>query len=89
LRTSFRALFITRIEIKEIEICVGRRLAHASPRDVIRKSGTVGTIRNWSQFLKRFERSKAIEQLERLERTDPVMNGAKRLNDWNDWNWLP
>ena len=29
-----------------------------------------------------------MERLERLERTDPVLNGAKRLNDWNDWNWL-
>ena len=36
-----------------------------------------------SQFLRRFERSKAVERLEPL-----VLNGAKRWDDWNDWNWL-
>jgi prevent-host-death family protein len=29
------------------------------------------------------ERSVAIELLERLERLYPMMNGAKRMNDWN------
>ena len=29
-----------------------------------------------------------MERLEPLERTDPVLNGAKRLNDWNFWNGL-
>jgi hypothetical protein len=40
--------------------------------------------------LERFEPSKAVEPLELLELafSDDVLNGAKRLNDWNDWNWL-
>jgi hypothetical protein len=38
--------------------------------------------------VKRFERSEAVERLEQLERTDPVVNGAKRLKGSNDWNWL-
>ena len=29
-----------------------------------------------------------MERLQRLERTDPMMNGAQRLNDWNIWNGL-
>jgi hypothetical protein len=38
--------------------------------------------------LKRLELSGAVERLEQLERTDPVVNGAKRLNNWNLWNGL-
>jgi hypothetical protein len=38
--------------------------------------------------LKRLELSGAVERLEQLERTDPVVNGAKRLNNWNFWNGL-
>ena len=37
-------------------------------------------------FRRRLERSVAVERLQRLERTDPMMNGAQRLNDWNIWN---
>jgi hypothetical protein len=36
--------------------------------------------------MKRFERSEAVELLEQLERTDPVVNEAKRWNDLNVWN---
>jgi hypothetical protein len=42
----------------------------------------------FQEFPKRFERSEAVERLKRLERTDPVVNGAKRSNHWNIWNGL-
>jgi hypothetical protein len=51
---------------------------------------------DWNGFILLYNRLEQLELLKGLEQTDPDMNGAQRLNDWdglnaaqrwNDWNW--
>jgi hypothetical protein len=48
-----------------------------SPSDVIRQKRLERSV---------MERLERFERLERLELTASVVNEAKRLNVWNDWN---